>query len=273
MGTPAYMSPEQARGEVESLDERADVFALGSILCEVLTGAPAFTGGTWAEIEQRAARGEVAEAHGAARRLRGRCGARLGWPRSAWPPSPPSGPATPQAVAQSDQRLPGRRAGTAPRRRARRGSRPRRDAAGRAAPAPAGGGPRRRDRGAPGLRRRRARAPSCINARPGGRGSTWPCGTPSCCATRPRPIPTAISPGGRRPAPRASACATSGMPGPPRACGTARSPGDPGRAGRGGRGDDRKPGGPPGGDPRRDGQRRQGRPRRSPRPSRRRAAT
>ncbi len=63
MGTLAYMAPEQARGEVESLDERADVFALGSILCEILTGAPAFVGATPEEVELRAARGEVAEAH------------------------------------------------------------------------------------------------------------------------------------------------------------------------------------------------------------------
>src|SRR5262249_55903098 len=44
MGTPSYMAPEQARGEVDQLDERCDVFALGSILCELLTGAPALTG-------------------------------------------------------------------------------------------------------------------------------------------------------------------------------------------------------------------------------------
>jgi eukaryotic-like serine/threonine-protein kinase len=63
IGTPAYMAPEQARGEVDALDERADVFALGSILCEILTGGPGFIGSTSAEIELRAARGETADAH------------------------------------------------------------------------------------------------------------------------------------------------------------------------------------------------------------------
>ncbi|MHC4416766.1 MAG: protein kinase domain-containing protein [Planctomycetota bacterium] len=44
MGTPAYMPPEQARGEIDQLDERADVFALGAILCEILTGEATYTG-------------------------------------------------------------------------------------------------------------------------------------------------------------------------------------------------------------------------------------
>src|SRR5262245_50025641 len=64
MGTPAYMPPEQASGDLDRLDERADVFALGSILCEVLTGQPAFTGRTVGEIHRKAARGDLAEAFG-----------------------------------------------------------------------------------------------------------------------------------------------------------------------------------------------------------------
>ncbi len=62
LGTPAYMAPEQARGEVDRLDERCDVFALGSILCEVLTGQPAYTGRHLAEVQRRAALGDTAEA-------------------------------------------------------------------------------------------------------------------------------------------------------------------------------------------------------------------
>ena len=62
MGTPSYMAPEQARGEVDRFDERCDVFALGSILCELLTGEPAFTGRSSGEIQRKASRGDMKEA-------------------------------------------------------------------------------------------------------------------------------------------------------------------------------------------------------------------
>jgi len=44
MGTPAYMPPEQAMGQVDELTERSDVFSLGAILCEILTRKPPYTG-------------------------------------------------------------------------------------------------------------------------------------------------------------------------------------------------------------------------------------
>ena len=46
------------------MDERADVFALGSILCEVLTGKPAFVGRSSGEIQRKAALGDLGEAFG-----------------------------------------------------------------------------------------------------------------------------------------------------------------------------------------------------------------
>ncbi len=62
MGTPAYMAPEQFEAEEGSVDERADVFALGAVLSEILTGRPVYEGSSPDEIRHQAARGELAPA-------------------------------------------------------------------------------------------------------------------------------------------------------------------------------------------------------------------
>ncbi len=71
MGTPAFVSPEQARGAIDALDERADVFGLGAILCVLLTGAPPYHGEYGRSVFRRAAQADLAEAF---QRL-GACGA------------------------------------------------------------------------------------------------------------------------------------------------------------------------------------------------------
>src|SRR5690606_29994568 len=53
MGTPNYMSPEQARGRASSVDAKTDIFALGAILYEMLSGRRAFEGSDTPELLHR----------------------------------------------------------------------------------------------------------------------------------------------------------------------------------------------------------------------------
>ena len=60
-GTPAYMPPEQACGHAESPDRRSDVFGLGGILCEILTGQPPYVGVDATAVTRMAANADQKE--------------------------------------------------------------------------------------------------------------------------------------------------------------------------------------------------------------------
>ena len=62
LGTPAYMPPEQARGETAAIDRRSDVFGLGAMLCEILTGTPPYQGERQSDVLERALRADLAPA-------------------------------------------------------------------------------------------------------------------------------------------------------------------------------------------------------------------
>ncbi len=61
LGTPAYMPPEQANGDIAHLDRRADVFGLGAILCEILTSQPPYVGRSGEEVRRKATSGDLTE--------------------------------------------------------------------------------------------------------------------------------------------------------------------------------------------------------------------
>ena len=54
MGTPAYMPPEQVLGRVADLDATSDIFSLGAVLCEILTGSPPYEGSAAARLDAAA---------------------------------------------------------------------------------------------------------------------------------------------------------------------------------------------------------------------------
>jgi PAS domain S-box-containing protein len=72
LGTPAYMAPEQSAGQLDRIDRRTDVYGLGAILYEILTGSPPFSAASTEEVLRKVREEEPTP------------------PRQLWPEVPPA---------------------------------------------------------------------------------------------------------------------------------------------------------------------------------------
>ncbi len=59
LGTPQYMPPEQAEGRIDDIDERSDVYSLGAVLYEILTGSPPFSGKNTRDVLNQVVRSDI----------------------------------------------------------------------------------------------------------------------------------------------------------------------------------------------------------------------